>query len=349
MRDKARDLGFDCVGFARADTPLDADFDRYETFVDAGMHGEMGYLAADRLVRRRVDTDEILEGARTVVCVGRRYDRGQDEEAADPTLAKGIARYARGRDYHNGVRKKLRKLAAFIRTLAEGVGARPLTDDAPILERAWAARAGLGFIGKNGMLIVPGQGSFVLLGEVITTLSLAPDEPVADRCGACTLCIDVCPTKAIVADRVLDARLCISYLTIELRSPIPEPLREKVQDHLFGCDDCQTVCPYNRDTQAKVDGRVGAQTHVFSPHPRWGEVTLADLLSATPEQYGQLSEGSPVRRATRAGLARNAATVLGNAGERSAVPALETAANADESEVVRDAARWALARISKGR
>lgn len=353
VREKARSLGFDACGFARADQPLEADFEHYERFLAREMHGEMGYLAEDRLVRRRLDTDAILAGARTVICVARRYDRSTDEEAQDPPLARGIARYARGRDYHNGVRKKLRQLAAFVRALGDGVEARPLIDDAPVLERAWAARAGLGFVGKNGMLIVPGQGSFVLLGEVVTTLELVPNETVPDRCGSCTLCIDECPTAAIVEPRVLDARRCISYLTIELRGAMPEELRDKVGQNLFGCDDCQTVCPYNRDTEAKRGGRAGARTDVFSPHPRWAEVTLPELLGASEERFHALCEGSPLRRATWAGLARNAAVVMGNRGASesgdagSRREALETAANTHESEVVRDAARWALGRISK--
>ncbi len=356
VRDKARALGFDAVGFARADEPLTADFERYERFLAREMHGEMRYLASDRLVRRRLDTKDILVGARTVVCVARRYDRSADDEANDPPLARRIARYARGRDYHNGVRKKLRQLAAFVRTLGEGVTARPLLDDVPVLERAWASRAGLGFVGKNGMLIVPGQGSFVLLGEVVTTLVLAPHEPIADRCGSCTLCIDECPTGAIVEARVLDARRCISYLTIELRSEMPEELRAAVGDHLFGCDDCQTVCPYNKDTDAKRGLRAGAKTDVFSPHPRWTELGLADVLLASEPAFAALSAGSPVHRATRAGLARNAAVVLANqaGGPRGDLSveetaALETAANTHENEIVRDAARWALGRISKGR
>jgi len=355
VREKARALGFDAVGIARADEPLTADFEHYERFLDRGMHGEMRYLAEDRLVRRRLDTEAILDGARSVVCVARRYDRSQEEEANDPPLARRIARYARGRDYHNGVRKKLRQLAAFIRTLGEGVNARPLIDDAPVLERAWAARAGLGFVGKNGLLIVPGQGSFVLLGEVVTTLPLEPNETIPDRCGSCTLCIEECPTEAIIAPRVLDAKRCISYLTIELRGSMPEELREKVGGNLFGCDDCQTVCPYNKDTEHKREARAGAKVDVFSPHPRWAGTSLGDLVGASSAEFAVLSEGSPLHRATHAGLARNAAIVMGNVGgdepggPEASNAVLEKAANSPENEVVRDAASWALARMSKGR
>lgn len=184
---EAKRLGFDAVGVGRADLPLDADFDRYEAFVDDGMHGGMSWLAASREARRQLDSDHILLGAKSVICVARRYGRTDEEERADPELARSIARYARGRDYHNGLRKKLRKIAKLVRTLGtpeEPAQARPMCDDAPVLERAWAARAGLGFVGKNGLIIVPGVGSLVLLGEVVTTLALEPDPPIPERCGS---------------------------------------------------------------------------------------------------------------------------------------------------------------------
>jgi epoxyqueuosine reductase len=351
VREAARKLGFDAVAFARADVALDDDFARYESFLAKGMHGEMKWLADNRDVRARVDTDAILEGARTVICLARRYDRSAADEANDPPLAKRIARYARGQDYHNTLRKKLRKLAAFVRTLGadgETVHARPLCDDAPILERAWAARAGLGFVGKNGLLIVPGQGSFVLLGEVVTTLRLEPDQTVPDRCGACTLCLDACPTDAFVEPRVLDARRCISYLTIELRGPIPEALRTPIGDRLFGCDDCQSVCPWNakgaaKEERAERNHRAGMR--VFSPHPRWAEATTRDLVRADEEAFAVLGRGSPVHRATRDGIVRNASIVCGNEKDESARGALEAAAASDASDTVREAARWALSQL----
>lgn len=334
VRQKARALGFDVVGVARADVPLDADFERYRAFVEEGRHGEMTWLGEPLDVRRRVDTPHILAGARSVVCVARRYQRSADAEAGDPALAHHIARYARGRDYHNGVRKKLRRLAAYLRTL--GGEARPLCDDAPVLERAWAARAGLGFVGKNGMLIVPGQGSFVLLGEVVTTLALAADVPISERCGACRRCLDACPTDAFVAPFVLDPRRCISYLTIERRSPIDVALREAMGSHLFGCDDCQTVCPFNASARPRDE----STTRPFEPHPRWGELSLVDLLD--PARWSTISEGTPVFRATADGLARNAAIVLANRRDRAAIPALDRAARDHPSEMVRETCAWAI-------
>ena len=344
VRAKALSLGFDAVGFARADVPLDVDHARYEAFLDAGMHGTMKYLAENREVRRRVDTDAILLGARTVVCVARRYRRDPEAEARDPAIAQHVARYARGRDYHNSVRKKLRQLATFVRSLGTAeapVEARPIIDDIPTLERAWAARAGLGFVGKNGMLIVPGEGSFVLLGEVVTTLALVPDEPMTERCGACTRCLEACPTQAFARPFELDAQKCIAYLTIELRGPMPVELRAGVGEHLFGCDDCQTVCPFN----ASARPRDIAKTRLFEPHPLFETLTEAELLALDEAQWSALFEGSPLKRAELVGIARDAAIVLGNRGDASARPALERASQTHPSAVVREAATWALEQL----
>jgi epoxyqueuosine reductase len=302
--EKARALGFDAVGIARADEPLELDFQRYEAFVDAGMHGTMQWLASDREVRRRLDGEAILPGARSVVCLARRYARGPEAEANDPPFAELVARYARGQDYHNHLRKKLRLLAKFLRTLAPDARARPLCDEEPLLERAWASRAGLGFVGKNGLVIVPGKGSYLLLGEVVTTLDLPADTPMAERCGSCRACLDACPTKAFVAPFVLDARRCISYLTIEARElPSPE-LEEAVGTHLFGCDDCQSVCPFNRTRPANP-----AATRPFVPLERWSTTELSMLLELDEAGFLELTQGSPLRRAGRLGLARNAVLV----------------------------------------
>jgi epoxyqueuosine reductase len=299
------------------------------------MHGEMGWLAENAETRRRLDGEGVLLGARSVVCVAMSYARADDGD--DPRTARLIARYARGKDYHNGVRKKLRRLAAFVRRL--GAEARPMIDDAPILERAWAARAGLGFVGKNGMLIVPGKGSLHVLGEVVTTLDLTPDTPIEERCGTCTRCLDACPTDAFVRPFVLDPRRCVSYLTIEKRGPIDPSLREGVGEHLFGCDDCQTVCPFNATKKR------AARSSVFAPHPRWAEIGPEDILALDEAGWGALAEGSPVHRATREGLARNAAIVLGNRGDRAAIPALERAMTTHDSSAVREACSWAVTRI----
>ena len=359
VRAHARELGFDAVGIARADVSLDRDIERYDGFVGAGMHGEMAWLARHRDARARLDGDAILEGAKSVVCLARRYQgslRGERAERADGTDATGgtaqaIARYARGRDYHGFLRQRVRRLAAFIRALgmttasARPAEARPLCDDAPVLERAWAARAGLGFVGKNGLLIVPGVGSMVLLGEVVTALRLEVDAPMVERCGSCRRCLDACPTQAFAAPFVLDPRRCISYLTIEHRSAVEPSLREGVGEHLFGCDDCQTACPFNAGSTSRAplwdeDG------DPFAPLERWARLDLEQLLALDELAWEAVSQGTPVKRAGRAGIARNAAIVLGNRGASSALPALRQAAATHDDPIVRDAAAWAITRIS---
>lgn len=338
VRERAAALGFDVVGFARADEPLRDDFERYEAFVAGGMHGTMAYLADAREARRRLDTDAVLPGARSVVCVGKRYGRSDIDEAADPPLARRIARYARGQDYHNHLRKKLRRLAAFVRTLGPGVSARPLCDVEPVLERAWAARAGLGFVGKNGLIITPGQGSYQLLGEVVTTLELVPGEPMTERCGSCTRCLDACPTQAFVAPFVLDPRRCISYWTIETTDEPPEPLRAAIGEHLFGCDACQESCPFNR-TAPPPPARVAA----YRPLDRWSSTTLEDLVRLDDARWTRLAEGTPLHRAGPVGLARNAvlaSTATAAAEEHRRVVA---AGRAHPEAVVRRLAEWGAA------
>ncbi len=301
---EARRLGFDAVAFARADEPLGAEHDRYVRFVKAGKHGRMAWLADDVEARRRLDGEAILPGARTVVCLARRYARSPEEEAKDPAIAHIIARYARGQDYHNHLRKKVRKLAAFIRTLGTDVRARPLVDVEPILERAWAARAGLGFVGKNGLVIVPGQGSYALLGEVVTTLELAAGTPMTERCGSCTRCLDACPTGAFDAPFVLDPRRCVSYFSIEAPGDVDEELARRAGSRLFGCDDCQAVCPFNRTGPPLLSA-----TRPFHPLDRWRDAALSDLVCADEAAFESLTEGSPLRRAGRLGLALDAVRV----------------------------------------
>lgn len=339
VRERALALGFDVVGIARADEPLDVEHERYAAFIAQGMHGEMTYLASGMEARRRLDGEAILTGARSVVCVGRRYARAEEEAAG---VLGGIARYARGRDYHAFLKKKLRRLAAFVRELAPGAEARPLCDIEPVMERAWAARAGLGFVGKNGLVITPGQGSYVLLGEVVTTLELVPDAPITERCGSCTRCLDACPTQAFPAPFVLDARRCISYLTIEARGAPPEEMREAIGEHLFGCDDCQTVCPFNRTAPPPPE-----RTRDLAPLDVWRSLELADLASMDVEAFDRITPGSPLRRARRAGLARNAALVAANR-VRAGTFADEDlrclrAALAHEDAAVREVGAWGLA------
>jgi epoxyqueuosine reductase len=334
IRDRARALGFDVVGIARA-AELTVEHDRYRTFVAREMHGTMAYLAAHGEARRRVDGEAILPGARSVVCVGRRYARAPATEARDAPLARTIARYARGRDYHTHLRKRLRKLAAFVRDLGPDVRARPLCDVEPVLERAWAARSGLGFVGKNGLVITPGQGSYQLLGEVVTTLELVADTPMTERCGSCTRCLDACPTSAFDAPFVLDPRRCIAYWTIETTEVPPPALRDAMGEHLFGCDVCQEVCPFNRTEAADP-----SQTAPFAPHERWKDVSLARLVELDDSSFAAMTEASPLRRAHRGGLARSAVLVAtARLGHGAAVDATTAAGTRQEPLSAADARR----------
>jgi epoxyqueuosine reductase len=343
IRAQARALGFDVVGVARADEPLGVEHARYTDFLARGMHGDMAFLADRPEARKSLDCEDILTGARSVVCLAKRYARPDDGALG---VAPLIARYARGRDYHNFVKKRLRKLAVFVRGLTKGAEARALCDTEPLLERAWAARAGLGFVGKNGLVITPGMGSYVMLGEVVTNLELVPDTPMAERCGSCTRCLDACPTKAFPEPFVLDARRCISYLTIEASGAPAEDLRAPVGEHLFGCDESQDVCPFNRTAPPPVE-----RTRDFAPLPEWQSRGLHDLVTMSEGAFDEATLGTPLRRPKRAGLARNAALVAANrvrAGkgteddERCLLSGCE-----HEDPAVREVAIWGLADLSK--
>lgn len=350
VKARALELGFHVVGVARADEALGIEHARYRAFIDEGRHGQMGYLAEHVEARRRLDEDSVLAGAKSVVCVGHRYARSPSDEAEDPPLAQAIARYARGQDYHNHLRKKVRKLASFVRGLGPGVEARPICDVEPVMERVWAARAGLGFVGKHGLVITPGQGSYQILGEVVTTLELIADEPITERCGSCARCLDACPTQAFTAPFVLDPRRCISYWTIEAEGAPPEALRDAVAEHLFGCDICQEACPFNRTAAAPP-----AETTRFHPLARYEALGLEALVSIAPSEdarFAELTEGSPLKRSRREGLARNAAMLaaarraegaLDPAMRRDAERALGAAAQHDDA-AVREVASWALGR-----
>jgi len=334
IRERADELGFDRVGIARAE-PLSLEGERLAAWLAEGRHGAMGYMAETAAVRADPTHTGMLPSARSVVVLATSYRRREPPEGPSPGR---VARYAQGRDYHNVLQKRARKLADLVREA--GHAARVGVDTLPIYERAWAQRAGVGFIGKNCCLIVPGLGSHVLLTALVTSAALPPDAPMKERCGACTACLDGCPTSAFVAPRQLDARRCISYLTIEQRGAIPEPLRASVGDWMFGCDACQDVCPYNRSAPPDE-----ARTAPFASDPRWRTHDAAALLAMDDATFGAYAQGSPIKRPGRAGMARNAAIVLGNRGEKRHLPVLDETAARHESEVVREAAVWAATRI----
>jgi epoxyqueuosine reductase len=338
VKARGKQLGFAHIGVAPATTLTD-DYAHYESFVDTNMHGSMQYLAQNREARRTLWTDHVLNNAQSIVVCAVNYRTAEPDDAG--FVDGRIARYARGADYHNFVRRKLRKLAAFIRQEFGG-SARPMIDTAPVLERAWARRAGVGFVGKNGMLIVPGLGSYVLLGEVVTTTQLAADLPMESRCGQCTLCLSACPTAAFAKPYVLDARKCIAYLTIESAEAPPVALRSGIGDRVFGCDHCQDVCPYNHGAAAQ---RV-SEFAQFALLDRFRTASVDALLTLTQSECEQLVASTPLSRPGPDGLARNAAIVLGNKGSKRHLPVLSAAAAQHASAVVRECAQWAIEQIT---
>jgi epoxyqueuosine reductase len=320
-----RRLGFDLVTVGPADPP--AHGAAFVAWLAAGYAGTMTYLERGR--DRRLDPGRVLPGARSVVACALNYHQGPAGEGPP-----GVARYAWGDDYHAVMAPRLRALATELVEAAPGSEARAYVDTGPLLERDLAARAGLGWIGKNTMLLHPDLGSYFFVGIVLTTAELEGDAPLPDRCGTCTRCLDACPTAAFPASHVLDARRCIAYLTIEHRGPVPAALRPAVGTWLFGCDVCQDVCPWNRRAPRTAEP-------AFAARPRPGPAALANLDEAG---YRERFRGSALKRARRTGLARNAAVVLGNRGCRDDVPALERALG-DPDATVRGHAAWALGRI----
>lgn len=338
----AVELGFDLVGVAEAGPSQ--QHAAYLAWLRAGFQGTMGYLARPDAVERRRDPRTILPGARSVVAVAMSYYVPHNESPGDDTRPRGrVARYARHDDYHHVMTRRLEELVDFVRAQAgREIQARVYVDTGPLLERELASRAGLGWIGKHTNLIHPRWGSWLLLGEVLTDLPLDPDPPFErDHCGSCNRCLVACPTGAFVAPRVLDARRCISYLTIELKGSIPPDLRPLMGDWVFGCDLCQEVCPWNQKF-ARPTGEPA-----FHPRDDLAAPDLIALLSLDEEGFRRRFRGSPIRRARRQGLLRNVAVVLGNLGAPAAVPALARALH-DPQPVVREHAAWALARIGGG-
>jgi epoxyqueuosine reductase len=332
----AHELGFARAGVAAAE-PLGVESERLRAWLADGRHGSMAWMASTAEVRADPGHAGMLAGARSVLVLAAPYARVEGEGPVGPSPAR-VARYARGRDYHNVLEKRARKIARHLR--ARGHPARVSVDSVPVFERAWAQRAGVGFIGKNCCLIVPGLGSHVLLACVVTGAVLEPDAPMKERCGSCRLCLDGCPTGAFVDARQLDARRCISYLTIEHRGAVGEDLRSSMGDWLFGCDACQDVCPFNRTAPPPAE-----VTEPFAPAPRLASTTAEDLLRMGEGDFRAWAHGSPLKRPGWDGMARNAATVLGNVGSRRHLPVLREAAAGHPSETVRATAEWAVRRI----
>ncbi|HWP94435.1 MAG TPA: tRNA epoxyqueuosine(34) reductase QueG [Gammaproteobacteria bacterium] len=327
-------LGFRKLGIARTDTGEAAA--RLRAWLAAGMHGEMHYMARD--LERRTQPEVFLPGTRSVIVA--RLDclppEGRDPRALlDDGEHAYIARYALGRDYHKVIRRRLQKLADRIVSEIGPFGYRAFADSAAVLEKPLAASAGLGWMGKHTLLIDPDTGSFFLLGELYTDLALPADEPVADRCGSCRACLKVCPTGAIVAPYTLDARRCISYLTIELHGPIPVELRRAIGNRVFGCDDCQLFCPWNRYARATHDA-------AFTPRHGLDDARLVELFAWSEEEFLRRTEGSALRRLNHERWLRNLAVALGNARTTPEVIAALQSRLHHPSPLVREHVEWAL-------
>jgi epoxyqueuosine reductase len=284
----------------------------------------------------------VFPGARSALCVALQYhplylEEGERQPEPAGDLWRRVARYARGRDYHDVMGERLRALEERVRAAFPGCETRRYVDTGPVLERELAARAGMGAVGKNTMLLHPEGGSWFLLGELFLGLDLAPDQPLADLCGSCTRCLDACPTGALAEPYRLDSNRCISYWTIEHRGPLPSAARRMVGGWVFGCDVCQEVCPWNA-------GAAGAVHPEMELPPERGELTLARLLRLPREEYVERFRGSPMKRAKLEGLQRNAAVAMGNRRESRFVESL-TEALRDGESLVRGHAAWALGRI----
>jgi epoxyqueuosine reductase len=334
---EATRLGFHLVGVTTTEPP--ASIGIYESWLADGYHGDMAYLESERARQRRSDPRQILPECQSILVLGIHYFP-QNTTPLKPGLGK-IASYAWNEDYHEVLIPRLRALVAFLEAeTGQPIPNRWYTDTGPILERDLAQRAGLGWIGKNSMLIHPGAGSYFLLSEILLGIPLKPDIPfTTDHCGSCTRCIDACPTACITPNRTLDARRCLSYLTIEHKGATPIPLRSHQGNWVFGCDICQQVCPWNLRF-APTEGDLA-----FAHQPGFIPVELSNELTLSPEEFNRKFKHSPVKRAKRRGYLRNAAVALGNAKDQKAIKALTKVLLEEAEPLVRRHAAWALGQI----
>jgi epoxyqueuosine reductase len=333
---RARELGFDDCRFTTAAPPdHSADFQRW---LAEHQHGEMAWL--ERNAAKRIDPEKILAQAKSVITLAVSYVQGPRSEVESQETSGVIARYAQFADYHDVIGERLKSLTAFVNELG-GADARSLwyVDTGPLLERDLAQRAGLGFVGKHTNLISRSLGNWIFLSEILTTLELEPDAPEHNHCGKCTRCIDACPTQAITAPFNVDARRCISYLTIELKGAIPVELRPLIGQRIYGCDDCLAACPWNRFAR---------EGSMMKPHSRddVGATSLVDLLALDDVAFKKKFAGTPILRTKRRGLLRNVCVALGNTGDARALPALEKAMT-DHEPLIREHAAWALEEIEQ--
>jgi epoxyqueuosine reductase len=332
IQQRARELGFDDCRITDAVPP--ASSSHFQHWLAAQRHGEMAYL--ERNAHKRVDPQKVLAGAKSIVSLA--VAHAADNPTAIPLTSGLVARYARFTDYHKVIGEKLQSLAAFVDELG-GNETKSLwyVDTGPLLERDIAQRSGLGFVGKHTNLISRHLGNWIFLSEIITTLALVRDEPEKNRCGSCTRCLAACPTAAITAPFQLDARRCISYLTIELKGSIPLELRPAIGNRIYGCDDCLVVCPWNRFAK---EGRL------MAPHarPDLAAPDLVELLALDDAAFKLLFHGAPILRVKRRGLLRNVCVALGNTADATALPALARASQ-DPEPLIAEHALWAIGQI----
>jgi epoxyqueuosine reductase len=327
----AREIGFDSCRIAACKPPAHAM--EFREWLRESAHGEMNYMQQGE--EKRCDPQNVLPGAKSIVVLALNYFQGEQPDRRSDTAATGkIARYAWGDDYHGVITNKLDKIDNFLREF--GGEQKCYVDTGPILERDYAAQAGIGWHGKSTMLIDQRLGTWFFLAEILTTLELPADEPVPNRCGTCERCITACPTGAITTPHRVDARRCISYLTIELKGVIPLDLRPLIGDRIFGCDDCLDACPWNRFAQESREAAFSAR--------RLTEMSLRECLELSDAEFLTLFKNSPIKRIKRRGFLRNVCVALGNAGDTSDIPALEHAAR-DTEPLIAEHARWAIDRI----
>lgn len=334
IRQRARELGFDDCRFTSAAAPGAAK--QFQNWVAEGKFGEMAWI--ERNADKRTNPQKVLPDAKTAICLAVSYDTGKRAEAGDG-ISGTVARYARFDDYHDILGGRLKLLAQFVNETG-GAPTRSLwyVDTGPILERDFAQRAGIGFVGKHTNLISRKYGNWIFLAEILTTLELEPDTPEKNHCGKCSRCIAACPTNAITAPFQLDARRCISYLTIELKGSIPTDFRRAIGTRIYGCDDCLAACPWNKFAR---EGRL------MKSHARKDleQPDLVDLLSLDEKNFKMRFAHSPILRTKRRGLLRNVCVALGNIGNESALPALEKASQ-DSEPLITEHAHWAIGEIT---
>jgi epoxyqueuosine reductase len=335
IRAEARRLGFDAVGFAEARLPEEVRA-RLDAFLAEGMHGDMGWMA--ERVAQRADPRALWPAAASVIVLGVSYAPADDPLATLPLRDRAtISVYARNRDYHHVVKQRLKALARWIVDRWPGTDLKVFVDTAPVMEKPLAQRAGIGWQGKHTNLVSRAHGSWLFLGEIYITLPLPPDAPEQDHCGSCRRCLDICPTGAFPAPYRLDARRCISYLTIEHRGPIPHDLRPAMGNRIYGCDDCLAVCPWNKFARAHAEP-------AFLPRAALTAPRLAELAALDDATFRALFSGSPIKRIGRNRFVRNVAIAIGNSGDPALRPTAQALAE-DADPVVAEAARWAAQRL----